>query len=522
MFNPYIWSLYRNAPGSDKTIRLAFPRHARFARGSGFTNWRQQLDLDIPVLTGNPSLTEPDWEHTDPISLRKLLLIWFEKNTNLASGFCSLLEEDGLYYEQEEAEAPEFISWVAFGGEEYALDVATCIGPITTVMHRIQPESYVPYYFQGRFKLLMDICQFFQIPLPATPGKLQKKERALFYLEINRALQEFRQRHGLSPAEFNAFLYDFAPACLAENTDDELPAPRRAWFLMAGVGTQADFTLLDDADQKTESLWRGNRDARRGDIAVLWCASPRAYLHSLWRIVEDGHDDPFAHWYSLVRIGYPMPVPHLKIKDLKNSPVLAQSPLVRAHFQGSSGKYFSNDDYLALLELCASHGADTDKLPRIPPSPLQSIGKEILNERSVETSLIEPLLKRLGFDEQRDWQRQIVVRMGRGEKVYPDYVIGFKDIPDQESASIVVESKYRIATRKDLLEAFRQGRSYALRLRATHLLLAALEGIWLISDNNGFAVDSARHWDWQALINGDADLELRTLISTATILNKPH
>jgi hypothetical protein len=522
MFNRYLWSLYRNSPGGNRAINQAFPRYARFARGSGYENWRQQLDADTPVLTGNPSIPDQAWEDAEPISLRAVLSIWFKESANLGCDFCRLVEDDGLYYEWEEAETPGLISFVTFGGEEYALDVATQIGPITTAMHRIEPESYIPYYFQGRFKLLTDICQFFQISLPAIPGKLQKKERALFYLEINRVLQEFRQRQGLSPAELNAFLYDFAPACLSESVDDELPAPRRAWFLMAGVGTQDDFKLLDDADQKTESLWRGNRDARRGDIAVLWCASPRAYLHSLWRIVEDGYDDPFAHWYSLVRIGCPQPAPHLKIKDLKSDPQLAQSSLVRAHFQGSSGKYFPADDYLALLKLCALHGAAINTLPRIPPSPLLSVGQEILNERSVETELIEPLLKHLGFDEQRDWQRQVVVRMGRGEKVCPDYVIGFKSIPDQESARIIVESKYRIATRKDLLEAFRQGRSYALRLRASHLVLAALEGIWLITDSDGFALDNAQHWDWHALTGGDADLELRTLIGAATIFNKPH
>ncbi|MCA1939307.1 MAG: hypothetical protein LDL29_11635 [Dechloromonas sp.] len=520
MFNPYIWSLYCNAPEGRRAINRAFPRYARFARGPGYENWRLQLDAEVPVFTSNPDVPDQAWESTDPVNLRELLSLWFEDETDLASGFKRLLIGDGLCYEWTETDADVPRCCVVFGGEEDALEVASNIGLISTVMHHIQPEAYAPYYFQGRFTLLASICHHFQIPLPTIPGKLQKRERALYYLAVNSALQEFRQRHGLSPAELNAFLYDFAPACLAEDTDDELPPPRRAWFVMAGVGTQHDFTLVDEANQKTESLWRGNRDARRGDIAVLWCASPRAYLHSIWRIVEDGHDDPFARWYSLVRIGKPMPVPHLRIKDLKNNPILAQSPLVRAHFQGSAGKYFSTGDYLALLELCAQHGADTKVLPHIPPSPQLGAGLDVINERSVETVLVEPLLSRLGFEEGRDWQRQVVVRMGRGEKVYPDYVIGFRDFPDQESAYIIVESKFRIATRKELLEAFRQGRSYALRLRATHLVLAALEGVWLISDSDGFALDSARHWDWHTITNTDAELDLQKLIAPSAIVDK--
>lgn len=130
-----------------------------------------------------------------------------------------------------------------------------------------------------------------------------------------------------------------------------------------------------------------------------------------------------------------------------------------------------------------------------------------------ETNLIEPLLAQLGFIERRDWQRQVVVRMGRGEKVYPDYVLGLIDVPDQESAQIIIESKYRIATRKDLLEAFRQGRSYALRLQARRLVLAALEGVWLFDDKPSFTLDNVCHWSWQMLANDDARRQLRQLLS---------
>ena len=514
MLNRYIWSLYRESQHGQKIMQQAFPRFARFARGSGYENWRLQLNADISVFIGNPEAPEQPWTPTEPIKLRELLSIWFDRSNDLSEDFRRLLEGDGLTYEWVEDETPDLTCSVCFGGDDFLLDVAPHIGAITTVMHRLQPEAYLPYFFQGRFKLLVDICQLFRIPLPAIPGKLQKQERALFYLVINRIFQEFRKIQGWSPAELNAFLYDFAPACLSEDADDELPAPQRAWFLMAGVGTEADFALLDGATPQTESYWRGHRDARRGDIAILWCASPRAYLHSIWRIVEDGQDDPFAHWYSLVRIGQPKPVPHLKIKALKANSVLARSPLVRAHFQGCAGKYFPPDDYLALLDECARQGGDIAGLPRIPPSPpsLLADGEEIFSERAVETELIEPLLEQLGLQKQRDWCRQVVVRMGRGEKVYPDYVLGLVEKLDQESAQIIIESKYRIATQKDLQEAFRQGRSYALRLRARRLLLAALEGVWLFEDEQGFALECARHWTWHQLANNEEQWRFRELL----------
>ena len=110
------------------------------------------------------------------------------------------------------------------------------------------------------------------------PGPLQKNERALYYLGVNKALQEFRLRNHLSHRELNAFLYVFATQYLAVEQDKDLPEPQRVWFMMAGVGTTADFDFLDNAKDGTECNWRGNRDARRGDVAVMWCASPRAYL----------------------------------------------------------------------------------------------------------------------------------------------------------------------------------------------------------------------------------------------------
>ena len=45
------------------------------------------------------------------------------------------------------------------------------------------------------------------------------------------------------------------------------------------------------------------------------------------------------------------------------------------------------------------------------------------NQRDVKVQLVDPLLRRAGL-ESGDWVRQLAVRMGRGERVYPDYAIG--------------------------------------------------------------------------------------------------
>lgn len=79
-------------------------------------------------------------------------------------------------------------------------------------------------------------------------------------------------------------------------------------------------------------------------------------------------------------------------------------------------------------------------------------------------------------------------------------MIGYRGDKGDERAEIVIESKYRIATQKELFETFLQGRSYALRLQATLAVLAALEGVWLLSRTDDFRLESALHWSWEKVV----------------------
>ncbi|MDP1756588.1 MAG: hypothetical protein Q8L38_03960, partial [Pseudohongiella sp.] len=79
-------------------------------------------------------------------------------------------------------------------------------------------------------------------------------------------------------------------------------------------------------------------------------------------------------------------------------------------------------------------------------------------------------------------------------------VIGYRGDKGDERAEIVIESKYRIATQKELFETFLQGRSYALRLQAPWLVLAVLEGVWWLSRTDDFRLESALHWSWEKVV----------------------
>lgn len=507
-FNPFVWQLFCASPSGKTAINTAFLRFARIGRSADGEGWRRQTNAKISVHLQTITHPEAQWELGGHISLREILSNWFDEldePSAIEKTFRDLLEDVGASQTWEEDQHCGKQCHAFFGGDEEddAQNVASAVGAISTTLHWLKPNDFVPYYFEGRFSLFAEICRTFGIVLRDIPGPLQKKERALYYLGVNSALQEFRHRNQLSHRELNAFLYVFAPRYLAVEQDKDLPEPQRVWFMMAGVGTTADFDFLDSAIDGTECNWRGNRDARRGDIAVMWCSSPRAYLHSIWRIVEDGYGDPFAYWYSMVRVGHPVPVSHLKIKDLKSNLVLAESPMVRAHFQGCADKYFRPVDYAALRDELEHRGNNLSSLAQIyvPALPVLPLDTEILDERQVELQLVEPLLlKKLGYDVDSHWQRQVRVRMGRGEKVYPDYLIGYRGVKGEERASIVVEAKYRIGTQKQLFETFLQGRSYALRLQASWLLLASLEGVWLLSRTDDFKLENALHWSWEKLV----------------------
>jgi hypothetical protein len=328
-------------------------------------------------------------------------------------------------------------------------------------------------------------------------------------------LQEFRAKHGFTPREMHAFLYDFAPRVVAAERDVELPPPSRVWFTMGGINNNGDFGTLDSADESSQSMWQGNIETRRGDVIMMWCVSPRSYLHSIWRATDDGFADPFFYFYSVIRIGKCIKVPPVHFKEFACDPTLAQNPFVRSHFQGAGGKPFPLEDYLTVLDILRGKGFDVSCLP-IPPSQVLDLRKDLECERDIEAHLVEPMLKSLGYTED-DWIRQMPLRMGRGERNYPDYAVDANPKRGEESAAFLVEAKYEIATKKQLDDAYLQGKSYALRLQSHAFLLAAKEGVWLFLRSEEFSRERSSRWTWSDLEHPDRLHELSSRIGKESL-----
>lgn len=369
---------------------------------------------------------------------------------------------------------------------------------------------------EGRAAIERDLCDRYDIPFPDIPGKSGKRERALFYVAVNREMQRFRERNGLSPSEMNAFLYDFAPKDSDAGRTEDLPAPSAVWFVMGGTGGNGDFEYLDTADDSSISYWQGNIEARRGDIVLMWCVSPRSSLHSVWRVLDEGFNDPYFYYFTAIRIGRPIRIPPISFPELSRHPLFAGSPAVRAHFQGCGGMPFSVAEYCAIRDMARAKGFDVSVLPE-PPEALCLPDVSLSCERDVEAHLVEPLLHALGFSDS-DWKYQFRIRMGRGERNVPDYVLGADAAPGKESGVALIESKLDISNGKERREAFFQAKSYALRLQADTLVLAARQGVWVFKrDRRSFDESLCAFRNWKEIARPEIVAELASVFGKHAI-----
>lgn len=514
-FTRYIWDLYATSDSGHAAI--SSPAASFAGEGTGLNPFA----LRLPVFRSDPD-GEPahvDGEFVD-FDVREEVRTYFsEELVNDASAakalFTALVDEGLSVSFDENGEDRSYF----FAGEEFEDEIFSNIEGVSLAFYDLFPDYFAPFLFRTKFDRFATICHSFNVPIPVVPGKTQKRDRALYYLALNDALQEFRNRHRLTPPELVAFLYDFAPRVLAAERDSELPPPSRVWFTMGGINDNGDFEFLDQADENSTARWQGSLDTRRGDIILMWCVAPRSHLHSIWRALDDGFADPFFYFYSSMRIGQCVKLPPVPFRELMIHAVLGSNKSVRAHFQGAGGKPFPLEDYIVLLELLAAKGFDPSGLP-LPPPQAFAFGERLENERDVEIQLVEPLLTHLGYCA-NDWLRQMPLRMGRGERNYPDYAVEPNTRRGEETARFLVETKYEIATKRQLEDAFIQGKSYALRLQASAFLLAAKEGLWLYRRNDGFSAERHLHWTWHDIEHPDRFHEVAAMLGKGRFERSP-
>jgi hypothetical protein len=372
-----------------------------------------------------------------------------------------------------------------FGTEDYSQSFYNL--PIISLwLYSRLPNFYIPYFFSRKFFELTKIADNFLIDLPQVPLKKDKYARLKYYWDLCVVLKTFQKENNLNNAELCAFLYDYAPKFLGFEknliSNENLPQPSQIW-LVGGDKYGFDFDFLDNANSQSSGFWQGNVDTKRGDIVIMYCLAPRSVIHSVWRATSNGIADPFFYFYGSINIGVGIKTPPIHISELKSDKHFSLNPLVRKNLQGINGYSFSSVDYQHLLSMFSEKGFDISQLPKLY-RPEISLDLDLKNERDVEINLVEPLLERLDYNP-KDWIRQMSVRMGRGERNYPDYAFFANSEKGYEKAKMLIETKFFIKTNVELEETFKQARSYAVRLEASILIICDKECLWFYEKING-------------------------------------
>lgn len=379
--------------------------------------------------------------------------------------------------------------------------------PFVSVLDYLaHPDYAFPYLFPMHFYKFSEICRFFEIQIPVLPGKTQHLERVYYYYELCRSLYDFRMKHNLTPVELCVFLYGFAIRFQEKFIEMELPEPNQIFMLGANEG-DAEERLSKKLKKDTVVCWQGCSEILPGDIILLYERAPYKRIGSIWRAVSPGFDDPFYYYPGKVFLSYPIQdIPMVTYDDLKQDPVWSKNGLIRCNMQGIGLKNtaVTHEEYEALKKLFKKKDPSFNlkHLPE-PPPYAKFFHADLEDERDVEEKLLEPLLTSLGYNVKKDFTRQFPIRMGRGERIYPDYALHATGKNGNERADFIWEAKYRIPTQRQLEEDFGQAKSYARRLSCYGMGLVSQEGIWISWAQDYFSFDKMRKYSWKELQDPD-------------------
>ena len=485
--NKFIWNNYKESKDGEKVI--SFFEHNEFNEILSKFIDKKNKDLEDYNNTLNAfSYCEFEFdEEKDVVEKAKNLFKYFIDNG------LTLEDEEGefLYFEKEEF--------------DYLLHI---IEPYSLYLFDIFPEYFFPYFFKLEFIKLQKICDTFNVNIPKVPLRKNKAERLYFYLELCDIFFEFRKNNNLNPFEFCAFLYDFAPKYIGFEHTEDLPQPTNIWLC---GGAKDDYPYLLKATSKTTYFWQGNEDTKRGDIIIMYCLSPKSSIEFICRAVNDGIRDPFFHYYGSITLGHIDKVEPIHISQIKTDEHLRNLPIVKKNLQGVNGTPINNEDYKRILHLLEERGENISRLPKFTIIDFKP-NFDCLNERDVEIKIVEPFLQKLNYSE-KDWLRQFSVRMGRGERNYPDYVFFAETNKGYEKAKMLLETKFVIKNNRDLEETFQQAHSYALRLESQKIVICDKDFIWIYSrKNDSFDRTKYLKFNWQEINNPDIYNQTKKLI----------
>lgn len=485
-FNQYTWNLYKNSPEGKTAI-------------SSFSDKKDYMDKVHLLEKYNPRLRE---NFNKEIICNILEDFWCYKVSEYNELRLHSIEDakniyeeiivTGLWVEAEEV--------LKIGDFARILDY---IPFLSMELNNLFGEFFFPYLYIDRFYELKKLADYFDIELPAIPKKSDYKGRCMYYWELCKVFYQFRTDSSLTPDEFSAFMYDYAPNILHKEEKGDIPQPAQAWFIGGLIQGYGEYW--------TTGFWQTNQETKKGDILVHYETSPISAITCLWIAQTDGVIDPFFHYYSNTYISGKIDIPHITLKELQVDEYFSKHPLIRKKFQGVNGWPMSSEDYSELLRMIKAKGF-TDTLPKLY-APTLPKNISIAHERDVETQLLEPLLNSMEWFENKDFIRQLPIHAGRGHRIFPDYALHYDNKPDEEKAKVLIEAKLYMKNNQEIEEAFLQARSYACLLESSVIVLCDKQCLIVYEKKQSFDRDNYIKYYWGELENPDIFNELKNKLN---------
>ena len=384
-------------------------------------------------------------------------------------------------------------------------------------------EFFKPILLPQRFDTIQKNCDLLGIELPKIPRTKDYKDYLLYYYDICTVWNEFQKENELTDAEFCACLYDYAPMLQDSTKFSDLPKPINVW--LTGASGKGDFEYLDalgeNVDYNKNSIWASNERTHRGDIIIVYCTSPRSYIHSIWRANSAGIFNPFDYYHCRTTVCDGIKTPEISFNDLKSDQYFSQIPIVRKNLQGINGIELTSKDYSELLRLIEEKGGDINIYPKLFEASEIDFG-EIKLEKDVEEKILMSMLKNLGYKEE-DWTRQLSQKAGRGLKAIPDFVFFPKGEKHFASAPFVIEVKLDMSLSAEQQNAFSQALSYARMLRSLLMGICDKERLIIYKiDTNGSADRNNPIFEdyWASIYeNPEIGAHLNQLIGREIVMN---
>ena len=111
-----------------------------------------------------------------------------------------------------------------------------------------------------------------------------------------------------------------------------------------------------------------------------------------------------------------------------------------------------------------------------------------------------------------DYMRQVPLRAGCGERIYPDFAVHCTKTDNGYIAKVLIEAKLSMRNKKEVYAAFQQANSYAHLLEAPIIILCDKEMLLVYTNENGFNRNRYKRFFWEDMENPDSFNELRQII----------